>query len=100
MKGNILEWFQPYSYIGLNRLSQAINELNLDCEWEMMAFELSLDIKFTSAQVEEIKTIAESEGLDININRFTSSRDAHRLVKFTQCNYPETVLKLIFRIGS
>lgn len=88
----------PYSYIGLKRLSNAIDELNLDCKWEMMAFELSLDIKFTSAQVEEIKTIAESEGMDINIAKFTSSRDAHRLVKFTQCNYPKTVLKLIFKI--
>ncbi len=39
----------PYSYIGLNRLSQAIDELNLECKWEMMAFELSLDVNFTKS---------------------------------------------------
>lgn len=88
----------PYSYIGLNRLSQAIDELNLECEWEMMAFELPLQHSFTASQIREIEEIAESEGLSIHLNELTSSRDAHRLVKFTKENCPESLLELIFKI--
>lgn len=88
----------PYSYIGLNRLSQAIDELNLECEWEMMAFELPLKHSFTASQIKEIEDIAKSEGLSIHLSELTSSRDAHRLVKFTKENYPESLLELIFRI--
>ena len=88
----------PYSYIGLNRLSQAIDELNLECEWEMMAFELPLQHSFTASQIREIEEIAESEGLSIHLSELTSSRDAHRLVKFTKNNYPESLLELIFKI--
>jgi predicted DsbA family dithiol-disulfide isomerase len=88
----------PYSYIGLNRLSQAIDELNLECEWEMMAFELPLQHSFTASQIREIEEIAKSEGLTIHLSELTSSRDAHRLVKFTKENCPESLLELIFRI--
>jgi predicted DsbA family dithiol-disulfide isomerase len=88
----------PYSYIGLNRLSQAIDELNLECEWEMMAFELPLQHSFTASQISEIEEIAKSEGLTIHLSELTSSRDAHRLVKFTKENCPESLLELIFRI--
>ena len=88
----------PYSYIGLNRLSQAIDELNLECEWEMMAFELPLKHSFTASQIREIEEIAESEGLSIHLNELTSSRNAHRLVKFTKENCPESLLELIFKI--
>lgn len=88
----------PYSYIGLNRLSQAIDELDLECEWEMMAFELPLKSNFTAIQIAEIEKIAENEGLSITLDMLTSSRDAHRLVKFTQANCPEILLKLIFKI--
>ncbi len=88
----------PYSYIGLNRLSQAIDELNLECEWEMIAFELSLDINFTKSQVDEIKDIADSEGIVIDTFEFKSSRNAHRLIKFAENNCPEILLDLIFKI--
>ena len=88
----------PYSYIGLNRLSQAIDELDLECEWEMVAFELPLKHNFTASQIEEMESIGEDEGLSITLNELTSSRDAHRLVKFTQNKYPEILLKLIFKI--
>ena len=30
----------PYSYIGLNRIKNICNELNLDVKWEMKSFEL------------------------------------------------------------
>lgn len=88
----------PYSYIGLNRLSQAIDELDLECEWEMVAFELPLKHNFTASQIEEMESIGEDEGLSITMNELKSSRDAHRLVKFTRDNCPEALLKLIFRI--
>ena len=51
-KMKIIHWSDfncPYSYIGLKRLSDAVNELDLDPEWELKAFELEpmLDIKPT-----------------------------------------------------
>ena len=89
----------PYSYIGFNRLTQAVDELNLECEWDMMAFELPLNCNFSASQIREIKGIAESEGISISrFNDFDSSRDAHRLVKFVQNNYPEALLELVFKI--
>lgn len=88
----------PYSYIGLSRLAQAIDELNLECEWKMMAFELPLQHSFTASQIREIEEIGKSEGLSIHLNELTSSRDAHRLVKFTKDNCPKALLELIFRI--
>ena len=88
----------PYSYIGLNRLIHAIDELNLQCKWEMMAFELPLKHNFTASQIREIKDIAKNEGLSIDLNKLTSSKDAHRLVKFTHDNCPENLLKLILKI--
>jgi len=30
----------PYSYIGLNRMKNVCNELNLNVEWELKSFEL------------------------------------------------------------
>ena len=33
----------PYSYIGLNRMKNVCNELNLNVEWELKSFELDFD---------------------------------------------------------
>lgn len=110
----------PYSYIGLKRLSDAVNELNLDPEWELKAFELEpmLDTEpttpmiirhatkfgITPAEAEkemaEIDAIAKEDGLDINYKgtQLTSSRNAHRLAKFVQKKYPEISQELIFKI--
>ncbi len=122
-KMKIIHWSDfncPYSYIGLKRLSDAVSELDLDPEWELKAFELEpmLDIKPTSpmiirhatkfgitpAQAEkemaEIDEIAEEDGLDINYKgtQLTSSRNAHRLVKYVQKKYPKLSQELIFKI--
>lgn len=106
----------PYSYIGLNRISKACAELNLDVEWEMVSFELEptidsistvdrfaikngLSLKDAEREIEKIEQIAENEGLNINYDMvLRSSKDAHRLVKYVQNkNYPISQ-ELIFKI--
>ena len=107
----------PYSYIGLNRISKAIKELNLDVEWEMRAFELepnaksikvaesiaaknSMSIEEAEREIENIERIAEDDGLTINCRNMlmNSSKDAHRLVKYVQEKHPEASQKLILKI--
>lgn len=119
----IIHWSDfncPYSYIGLKRLSDAVEELDLNPEWELKAFELEplLDSKATTPMVirhavkfgitpqqaekemAEIDAIAKDDDLDINYKetQLTSSRNAHRLVKYVQKKYPELSQELIFKI--
>lgn len=107
----------PYSYIGLNRVKNAVCELNLDVEWEMKSFELEpdgenfpsverfaakngLSIKDAQKEIEEMEKIAQEDGLTINYKNLiiNSSKDAHRLAKYVQNNYPESSQELIFKI--
>ena len=122
-KMRIIHWSDfncPYSYIGLKRLSDAVDELNLTPEWELKAFELEpmLDTKPTTSMIirhatkfaitpskaeeemAEIDELAKSDGLDINYKgtQMTSSRNAHRLTKFVQRKHPEHSQELIFKI--
>lgn len=120
---NITFWSDfncPNSYIGLNRLRQAIDELGLDAIWEMKPFELHptlFDTPTNSMTAEyilkygiapdeankvitETEEIAKSEGLNINYFgvRPTSSKNAHRLVRYVQNKHPEKSQELIFKI--
>lgn len=107
----------PYSYIGLNRVKNACDELDLNVEWEMKSFELEPDASDLKAvdrfaiknglsidgavrEIEEIEKIARSEGLNINYTEMliNSSKDAHRLAKYAQEKYPEASQELIFKI--
>lgn len=109
----------PYSYIGLNRVQTACDELNLDVEWEMKSFELEpkltdspinaieryairngLSIKDAEREINEIEQIARNEGLNMNYRnmQLASSKDAHRLVKYAERNYPNSTHKLILKI--
>ncbi|MBE6500551.1 MAG: hypothetical protein E7Z80_08435 [Methanobrevibacter thaueri] len=84
----------PYSYIGLKRLSDAVDELNLTPEWELKSFELPLTYEITA----DIKKIAEKDDLEINPISLKSSRNAHRLIKFVQNKHPNFSQKLVFKI--
>ena len=110
----------PNSYIGLNRLKEAIEELNLEAAWEMKPFELHPTLFDTPSNsmtteyiikygigpdeaqeiIAETEKIAESEGLNINCKdvKLTSSKNAHRLVRYVQNKHPEKSLELIFKI--
>ena len=110
----------PSSDIGLNRVKQAAEELNLDFEWEMKAFELEpmlgnnpkiptvtkhaikygLTTEDAEAEISEIEEIACEEGLNINYKdaKLSNSRSAHRLVKFAQKKNPEVTQDLVFKI--
>lgn len=107
----------PYSYIGLNRVKNAVCELNLDVEWEMKSFELEpnarnfsaadrfavkngLSAKDAKKEIDELEKIAQNEGLHINYQNLiiNSSKDAHRMAKYVQNNYPELSQELIFKI--
>ena len=108
------------SYIGLVRLKQAVDELNLDCSWEMKPFELYPTLFSTptssittqnvlkygitpedaEAKIRQTEKIALKDGLEINYMdiQLTSSRNAHRLVKHVQKNHPDISQELIFKI--
>ena len=108
----------PYSFIGLNRLTRAINELGLRFEWEMKSYELITNLHNTQTtqyiqtikynqtpkeaqkEIREIEKIARNEGLAINYENtiITNTKNAHRLVKFTQNKKPEKSQDLIFKI--
>lgn len=110
----------PYSYIGIKRLTDALNELNLDYELNMKPFELyptlfneptnsmtteyvlkyGITPKEAGEKISEIEKIALEDGLEINYKdvKITSSRPAHRLVKYVQNRHPEKVGELIFKI--
>ncbi|AMD16631.1 hypothetical protein TL18_00400 [Methanobrevibacter sp. YE315] len=107
----------PYSYIGLNRIKNVCDELDLDAEWEMRSFELEPDSNNVPAverhaiknglslndarrEIEDLEKIAKAEGLNINYRDMVinSSKDAHRLVKYVQDKYPQIALELVFKI--
>ena len=110
----------PYSYIGLKRLSDVVDELDLEVEWELKSFELEPlltnevtsdmltrhSVKFglttneAEKEIDEINEIALNDGLKINYGsvQLTSSRNAHKLVKFCQKKYPELSQELVFKI--
>lgn len=106
----------PYCYIGNSRLKRAINDLNLDVEFDIRAFELDQnapkDVKSTTIerfaikyglsiedarkQVAQISGLGRDEGIDFKYEStlYTNTRDAHRLMKLAQDKYPENVEKL------
>ena len=110
----------PNSYIGLVRLKWATDELDLDVEWEMKPFELyptlfdepinsittqniikyGITPEDAKARIEETEKIALNDGLRINYKdiQLTSSRNAHRLVKYVQKKHPDISQDLIFKI--
>ena len=107
----------PYSYIGLNRIKNAVCELNLEVEWEMKSFELEpnaknlpaverfaikngLSMKDAEREIAEIEKIAKDDDLTINYKNLfiNSSKDAHRLAKYVQNNHPKIAQELIFKI--
>ena len=110
----------PNSYIGLVRLKKAVDELDLDVKWEMKPFELyptlfdtptnsvttenvlkyGITPEDAKAQIAETEEIALKDGLEINYKdvKLTSSRNAHRLVKYVQNKHPDISQDLIFKI--
>lgn len=108
----------PYSYIGNIRLKKAIDELKLDVKWKMKSFELEPHIKSpvsardylirknnistneAESRIEEVNEIAKQEGLDFDYANtpVTSTRDAHRLVKYAQLKKPEITDNLIMEL--
>lgn len=89
----------PFSYIGLERLKRAIDELDLNVEWEMRSFELDYN-SLTGYDAREIEEIASADGLDMNLKDLkpVSSRNAHRLTKFVENKHHETTLELVEKI--
>ncbi|MCR5025918.1 MAG: DsbA family protein [Methanobrevibacter sp.] len=116
----LIDFNCPYSYIGLKRLKKATENLDIDVEWEIKAFELEplagkrptkstteryaekygLSIEDASSKIAEIEQIALDDGLKINYKDMllTRSNDALRLCKFSQNTHPEITLKLVEEI--
>lgn len=95
----------PYSYIGLNRMKNVCNELNLNVEWELKSFELDFDNilaidMYPTDEIGDIERTASDEGLAIKLEKMliSGTRDAHRLIKYVQREYPEVALELVFKI--
>ena len=95
----------PYSYIGLNRMKNVCNELNLNVEWELKSFELDFDNilaidMYPTDEIGDIERTASDEGLAIKLEKMliSGTRDAHRLVKYVQREHPEAALELVFKI--
>lgn len=106
----------PYCYIGNTRLKKAIEDLDLDVELDIRAFELDqnapTDVKSTTVerfavkyglsiedaqkQVAQISSLGIAEGIDFKYEStlYTNTRDAHRLMKLAQDKNPEIVEKL------
>lgn len=106
----------PYCYIGNTRLKRAIEDLNLDVEFDIRAFELDqnapkdvqsttverfavkygLSIDDAQKQVSQISGLGIEEGIDFRYEStlYTNTRDAHRLMKLAQDRHPEAVEKL------
>lgn len=106
----------PYCYIGNTRLKRAIEDLNLDVEFDIRAFELDqnaptdvqsttverfavkygLSIDDAQKQVSQISNLGIEEGIDFKYEStlYTNTRDAHRLMKLAQDKHPEAVEKL------
>lgn len=101
----------PYCYIGNTRLYRALEDLNIDADVEMKAFELDMaasrivesdtvtrfskkygiSLEDARKQVESISELGRSEGLDFNYGStlYTNTVDAHRLMKFACDKYPD-----------
>jgi len=110
----------PNSYIGLHRLKQAVDELDIEVEWQMKPFELyptlfstptgsiitqimikyGLTPEMAEERIIETEKIALTDGIEINYKdiQLVSSRNAHRLVKYIQNKYPEVALDVILKI--
>lgn len=110
----------PNSYIGLVRLKRAVDELDIDVEWEMKPFELyptlfdtqtssvttqnilkyGISPEDAKSKIIETERIALEDGIEINYSsmQLTSSRNAHRLVRYVQKNSPEHSQELVFKI--
>ena len=106
----------PYCYIGNTRLKRAIEDLNLDVEIDIRAFELDqnapkdvesttverfavkygLSMEDAKKQVNQISQLGIDEGIDFKYETtlYTNTRDAHRLMKLAQDRYPEIVGEL------
>lgn len=106
----------PYCYIGNTRLKRAIDDLNLDVEFDIRAFELDqnapkdvqsttvdrfavkygLSIDDARKQVNQISRLGADEGIDFKYETtlYTNTRDAHRLMKLAQEKHPELAEKL------
>lgn len=113
----VIDFNCPFSYIGLERLKKAVENVGLDVEWEMRPFELEPQagkrpemsiaeryaVKYELSKEDaidkilEIEKIALDDGLKINFKDMplTSSKDALRLCKFAQNVHPELTLKLV-----
>ena len=116
----VIDFNCPYSYIGLERIKKAAENLNLDIEWEMRSFELEplagkrqtittveryaekyeVSLDDASSKIDEIEQIALDDGLKINYRDMllTRSNDALRLAKFTQNMHPKITLNLVEEI--
>ena len=106
----------PYCYIGNTRLKRAINDLDLDVDFDIRAFELDqnaprdvqsttverfavkygLSIDDARKQVNQISQLGIDEGINFKYETtlYTNTRDAHRLMKMAQEKHPESVEKL------
>lgn len=119
----IMHWSDfncPNSYIGLHRLKKAVDEVNIDVEWEMKPFELyptlfdtptgsiitqniikyGLTPEIAEEKIIETEKIAQEDGLEMNYQdlQLTSSRKAHRLVKYIQNKHPERGMEVVLKI--
>ena len=110
----------PNSYIGIHRLKKAVDEVDVEVEWEMKPFELYPTIFDTPTgsiitqnilqygqtpetaeeKIIELEKIAHEDGLEMNYQniQLTSSRKAHRLVNYIQNKQPELSMEVILRI--
>ena len=106
----------PYCYIGNTRLKRAIDDLNLDVEFDIRAFELDqnapanvqsttverfakkygLSHEDAQRQVSQISGLGQDEGIDFKYETtlYTNTRDAHRLIKLAQSKYSDKVEQL------
>ena len=106
----------PYCYIGNTRLKRAIDDLNLDVEFDIRAFELDqnapenvqsttverfakkygLSLEDAERQVSQISGLGHDEGIDFKYEttHYTNTRDAHRLIKLAQSKNPDKVEEL------
>ncbi len=116
----VMDFNCPNSYIGLERIKNASENLGLDVEWEIRAFELEptlgkrpimsttdryaekyeLSKEEASDRIAEIEKAALNDGLKINYKDMplTSSNNALRLAKYAQNMQPEITLNLVEKI--
>lgn len=116
----LIDFNCPYSYIGLERLKNAVESLGLDTEWEMRSFELEpfagkrpvmstaerysekYDMSLDDAErkIAEIDEIGSNDGLNINYKDMllVSSKNALRLAKHVDRNHPDMALELVEKI--